>query len=123
MYNRYIPDGACYIKIPEEPEPAPPKGKPEPEPPPRAEQHGGLGALGSLLEQTPFSQLLKKGGEQSGLNGILKALHLEDLDTGDILLLLILLFLFLEGDNIELVITLGLILLLGLGDGKEDQPT
>lgn len=54
--------------------------------------------------------------------GILKGLHLEDLDSGDILLLLIILLVFLEGDNTELVITLGLMLLLGLGgEQREDQ--
>lgn len=53
----------------------------------------------------------KKSG---GLAGILKLLKLEDLDTGDVLLLLIMLFLFLEGDDMELVITLGLILILSL---------
>ena len=49
-----------------------------------------------------------------GLGGLLKGLKLEDLDTGDVLLLLILLVLFLDGseDNLELVITLGLMLLL-----------
>jgi len=64
------------------------------------------------------------GGEDknAGIAGILKSLHLEDLDSGDILLLLIILFVFLEGDNIEMVITLGLMLLLGLGEEKkEDQ--
>ena len=63
------------------------------------------------------------GGEDknAGIAGILKLLHLEDLDSGDILLLLIILFLFLEGDNIELVITLGLMLLLGLGEEKKDD--
>ncbi len=52
--------------------------------------------------------------EKKGLGGLLKALKLEDLDTGDVLLLLILLFLFLDDreDNLELLITLGLMLLL-----------
>lgn len=63
------------------------------------------------------------GGEEknAGIAGILKSLHLEDLDSGDILLLLIILFVFLEGDNIELVITLGLMLLLGLGDERKEN--
>lgn len=52
--------------------------------------------------------------KSTGLAGILKSLKLDDLDTGDILLLLIMLFLFLDGDDIELVITLGLILILSL---------
>lgn len=60
------------------------------------------------------------GGEakNAGIAGILKGLGLDDLDSGDILLLLILLLIFLEGDNMELVITLGLMLLLG---GDKDQ--
>lgn len=52
--------------------------------------------------------------EKKGLQGLLKSLKLEDLDTGDALLLLILLFLFLDDreDNLELLITLGLMLIL-----------
>lgn len=55
------------------------------------------------------------GGEakNAGIAGILKGFGLENLDSGDVLLLLILLLVFLEGDNMELVITLGLMLLLG----------
>ena len=52
--------------------------------------------------------------EKSGLGGLLKGLKLDELDTGDVLLLLILLFLFLDDreDNLELLITLGLMLIL-----------
>lgn len=52
--------------------------------------------------------------EKAGLGGLLKGLHLEELDTGDVLLLLILLFLFLDDreENLELLITLGLMLIL-----------
>ncbi len=52
--------------------------------------------------------------EKKGLGGLLKGLKLEELDTGDVLLLLILLFLFLDDreDNLELLITLGLMLIL-----------
>lgn len=59
------------------------------------------------------------GGLTQLLDGIGKHFSLENIDTGDILLVLILLFLFLEGDNLELVITLGLMLLLGLGGDEE----
>lgn len=59
------------------------------------------------------------GGLTQLLDGLGKHFSLENIDTGDILLVLILLFLFLEGDNLELVITLGLMLLLGLGDDEE----
>ena len=59
----------------------------------------------------------------SWLSGLMKSFKLDDLDTGDILLLLIILFLFIDGDDLEMVITLGLLLLLGLGGkDKKDQP-
>ncbi len=93
MYNHYIPNGSSYTRISEQ-DPAqvspvlpPPVQEPEPE---------------------------KADGEKKGLSSILKSLKLDDLDTGDVLILLILLFLFLEGDDVELMITLGLLLLLGL---------
>lgn len=89
MYNRYIPNGTAYTRI-TEPEPPP-------SPPPRQKRK----------KSTPPSTGL--------LSALLKHLKLEELDTGDVLLLLILLLLFLDGeDNIELLIALGLILLLGL---------
>lgn len=107
MYNRYIPDGNSYTRIleddespiqpprsPQPPPPDPPPAKPEPHPRP-----------------DPSDPQPEK---KAGLSAILKGLKLDDLDTGDILLLLIILFLFLEGDDMELIITLGLMLLLGL---------
>lgn len=89
MYNRYIPSGNTYTRILENDPTAPP---PESRRPAEEEEKG----------------------EKKGLSGILKSLKLDDLDTGDVLILLILLFLFLEGDDIEMMITLGLMLLLGL---------
>ena len=61
----------------------------------------------------PADREAAQGGEK-GLGGLLKALKLEELDTGDVLLLLILLFLFLDDreENLELLITLGLMLIL-----------
>lgn len=92
MYNRYIPNGTAYTRISEPDAPPPP-------PPSRQKAKQG------------------KAAQKSGLlSGLLRSLKLEELDTGDVLLLLILLLLFLEGDDMELVIALGLILLLGLGD-------
>ena len=88
MYNRYIPNGASYTRITEEDasydRPAPPEAHPRSKPL-KAEKQAG-----------------------STLSKLLKSLKLDDLDSGDILLLLILLFLFLEGDDTEMVITLGL---------------
>lgn len=98
MYNRYISNNAVYSRVTEE------------------KEQERLNA--PVQTELPFSDKTnpdeleeKKSG---GLASILKILKLEELDTGDILLLLIMLFLFLEGDDMELVITLGLILILSL---------
>ena len=96
MYNRYIPNGTSYTRIPQEDAPSPPHR--EEKRPPEA---GGK----------------KKSG---GLSELLKSLKLDSLDTGDVLLLLILLLLLLDGDDMELVIALGLILLLGFGGDQTD---
>ena len=111
MYNRYIPSGTSYERV-SEPEP-PPKHAPGPQRP-RTE---------ARRPPTPPPQ--KGAGPLEGitgwLGGLLKSVHLEELDSGDILLVLILLFLFLESDdNLELVITLGLLLVFGLF-GKDDK--
>ena len=99
MYNRYIPNGTAYTRVLEADEPPRPL-RPEPEP---------AAAAPSAPEPAQ-----PEPAKKTGLAGLLKGLKLEELDTGDILLLLILLFLFLEGDDLELIITLGLLLLLGL---------
>lgn len=96
MYNRYIPNGTVYARVVEDDGPSRAAPSPAPHVPENAD---------------PAVAAAEK---KSGLAGILKGLKLDDLDTGDILLLLILLFLFLEGDDMELIITLGLMLLLGL---------
>ena len=87
MYNRYIPNGAAYTRVSE------PDGPPPPPP------GGGPGARNPGL-----------------LDRLLKAVRLEDMDTGALLRLLILLLLFLDGDDWELPIALGLVLLLSMGD-------
>ncbi len=106
MYNRYIPEDTSYTRI-ETPAarpdaPAPGEGSRKP-------LHFPdflLGKEGRLFG----------GREGGGLSGLLKSLHLENIDSGDILLLLILLYLLVEGDDLELVIALGLVLLMGLGE-------
>jgi len=51
--------------------------------------------------------------DQKGLfSGILNKLKLDEIDTGDLLLLVILFLLFKEGDDEELLIALGLLLIL-----------
>lgn len=69
----------------------------------------------------PFFSLSGKESILSGLSALTDMFRLDDLDSGDILLILILLFLFRDGDDIELMITLGLILLLGLGDKNKEN--
>lgn len=127
MYNRYIPNGTSYTRVVEQdhephreaPSPRPATAAPEPPkaPPsepahqsPRQSRSHPSDLLSSLLSGFTGSK------KNAGLAGILEKFKLDDIDTGDILLILILLFLFRDGDDIELVITLGLLLLLGLGD-------
>lgn len=129
MYNRYIPGTGGYTRVTvreQEDRPSQPGEQKRSVAGGRSRSGGRKRPEGSPQDifQRLSAPLNFLGGEDknAGIAGILKSLHLEDLDSGDILLLLIILFLFLEGDNIELVITLGLMLLLGLGDEKkEDQ--
>lgn len=143
MYNRYIPNGTAYTRVPEEDAPPfrhPSDGPsrpdqaqkvpqdnphtPQQEPSPQSGPRPGPGGP----QPPPSWEAVSGGGGGGGkkpswLSGLLKNFKLDDLDTGDILLLLIILFLFIDGDDIELVITLGLLLLFGLGgkDKKEDS--
>lgn len=86
MYNRYIRrDDGVYERIPvEEP---PPSGSSPPPPP------GG-------------------NGRQNPLRSILSRLHLDSIDTGDLILLLLIFLLFREGEDEELLVALGLLLIL-----------
>lgn len=106
MYNRYIPDSTRYERISEPAQSFNPRKSAQRPPPPPTK---GANPLEGIL---------------GGLGGLLKNVHLDKLDSGDILLVLILLFLFLEGDdNLELVITLGLLLLFGLFGKDGDEET
>ena len=88
MYNRYIPRGDY--------EPASPQ--------PQRASEGSSGAL--------LGGLFSGGGPK--LDEILKALHLDRFDKGDILLVLVLVFLFLESDDEDWLIVLALVVLMGL---------
>ena len=92
MYNRYMP---------QEPfQPVGPEGNSAPQ--------GGLkGLLGGLLGG-------RGGGGLPKPDGILKALHLDGLEKGDILLILILVYLYIESDDEDWLIILGLVVLMGL---------
>lgn len=97
MYNRYIPTGD-YVPAGAEERREGQEGRER-----RGEKQGGI--LKSLL-----------GGGSGGLklDGILKALHLDRFDKGDILLILVLVYLFLESDDEDWLIVLALVLLMGL---------
>lgn len=113
MYNRYIPQDSSYSPIREETEASSNPGS--------REKQGGTGwGPGAVpLAKGSLSRLFQSR-DGKGLTNLLKSLHLEDVDTGDVLLLLILLYLLVEGDDLELVIALGLVLLMGLGDKEKE---
>lgn len=100
MYNRYIPEDTSYTRI-------------EAQRPPDRPRSPSPGNGRSVR----FPDFLSSGKE--GLSSLLKSLHLDNIDSGDILLMLILLYLLVEGDDIDLVIALGAVLFLGLGEDKE----
>lgn len=77
--------------------PPPPRPQQQPKPPPRPPQSG----------PPP-----KRPPEITFGKGILDALHLDDLDTGDLLLLFLLFFLFKQQADEELLIAIGLLLIL-----------
>lgn len=130
MYNRYIPNGTAYTRVVEED--APPFRAAGPTPPPTEPPHTAPPSQDARPRQERQNQqpppiwgaapgAVKK---PTWLSDLLKSFKLDDLDTGDILLLLIILFIFIDGDDLELVITLGLLLLFGLGgkDKKKAEP-
>ena len=109
MYNRYIPEDVSYAPI--EPLPEPPRDP--------APDNGTRPSFRDFLSGKEGLSGLLGTREGNSISGLLKSLHLDNIDTGDVLLLLILLYLLVEGDDLELVIALGLTLLMGLGDDKQ----
>ena len=116
MYNRYIPGTNGHTRVAAEDRLNGGEARPRRSTGQKHEERQG--AYRSTKSCPPF---LSGEDKNAGIAGILKSLHLEDLDSGDVLLLLIILLVFLEGDNIELVITLALMLLFSLGGEKERQ--
>lgn len=109
MYNRYIPEDVLYTPVEEH--------SPPPEPfqdHRRGPQQTRLRFPEFLTGREGLSKLLN-GREGGGLSGLLKAFRLDQLDSGDILLLLIALYLLAEGDDPELAIALGLTVFMDLG--------
>lgn len=107
MYNRYIPEDVSYSRVEESPAGQNRVSAPEERQTFRFPDFlSGKEGLSSLLG----------GRKEGGLSGLLSSLHLDRIDSGDVLLLLIMLYLLVEGDDLELVIALGLVLLMGLGE-------
>ena len=120
MYNRYgHEDRGTYThaSVDDSPLPPPRSGAGQaPPPPPQQSQHS-QNSQNSQNSQQPRQQPPPphKPGRPPEIafgKGILEALHLEDLDTGDLLLLFLLFFLFRQKADEELLIAIGLLLIL-----------
>ena len=130
MYNRYVPRGSGSMRVsveeePEKPEVRPPSSDEKKYTPvdSTAQEHGGEQKKNFIGSGAPEYKGEGSGtsflGDKSvGLKSLLRVLKLEDVDSGDLLLLLIILLLLTDGDELDMVIALGLMLLLGLGDKK-----
>lgn len=113
MYNRYIRnDSGTYTRIPQEESQRTPPKKPAMDPPPRKETHPPP----PHHEEAKLHCSGTSGRITDGLTGILRhmldQLHLDHVDTGDLLLLGLLFFLFREDADEELLVALGLLLIL-----------
>ena len=120
MYNRYVRnDRGQYTRVPEEepdlhnrPAAAEPQVQPPPEEPPQQKERPSDGP------SRPHDARQDPPCENNGdglthlLRRILDRLHLENVDTGDLILLLLLFLLFQEDADEELLIALGLLLIL-----------
>ena len=108
MYNRFIPEEVSFTQVEET----------APISPPSSDIGPGEQTRRSGFRLPEFfggkGELFSSGREGGGLSGLLKGLHLEHFDSGDLLLLLILLYLLKEGDDLDLVIALGVVLLMGI---------
>lgn len=117
MYNRYIRgDSGQYRRIPV-PDPPPPDPPPPPPPPDSGgydpfHQNSGGPRYGNSYGGPPPGGPPPSGGPGGILSGLLRQLHLEHVDTGDLLLILILILLFKDGEDEEMLIALGLLLIL-----------
>ena len=111
MYNRYgHEERGTYTRasVDDSPLPPPRKGAGQAPPPPsRHSQHSQ-----QPRQQPPPPHKPGRPPEIAFGKGILEALHLEDLDTGDLLLLFLLFFLFRQKADEELLIAIGLLLIL-----------
>ena len=118
MYNRYIRnDNGVYTRIPQEERQQPPQQQSPRQTPPPIPPSSQTGSQQRPPPPPPPSP--PSGGNSrwsDGLTGflrhILDQLHLDHVDTGDLILLVLLFFLFRENADEELLVALGLLLIL-----------
>ena len=111
MYNRYIRnDNGAYTRIPQE------ENKQAAPPPPQEPKQQAQREQPPHREPPPPPPSPPGGRTIDGLTGFLRhlldQLHLDRVDTGDLLLLVILFFLFKEDADEELLVALGLLLIM-----------
>ena len=110
MYNRYVRnDNGAYTRIPQEENQNAPPPRPKQQPGPRQEPHQ---QQAHREAPPPFSPPTTTDGLTGFLRHLLDQLHLDRVDTGDLLLLGLLFFLFKEDADEELLVALGLLLIL-----------
>lgn len=118
MYNRYIHnDNGTYTRIQEEDTPRRSNDSPPREPQSPPQQEPPDNRQFQQQQQSQQHQQYSHGDHASdGLTGflrhILDQLHLDSIDTGDLILLGLLFFLSREDADEELLIALGLLLIL-----------
>ena len=113
MYNRYIRnDRGVYTRIPESDEPHPAAAA---APPPGSSSPKAESQETHWIPPERFSpQMPPDSGDHLSrtIRRLLDRFHLENVDTGDLLLLLLLFILFKEDADEELLFALGLLLIL-----------
>lgn len=123
MYNRYIRnDRGVYTRIPETDSPASPSSSTSEKAanaspdPPQHKQERRTASPGDAPPPPPTPPPQHHRGFDDSFSGTLRRLldrfHLENVDTGDLLLLLLLFLLFKEDADEELLFALGLLLIL-----------
>ena len=113
MYNRYVRnDNGSYSRIPQEEKRTPQSGSFPENAAEKEETSNQVAHPATMIP--PVSEQKKQ--TKDGLTGILRhfldQFHLEQVDTGDLLLLILLFFLFREEADEELLVSLGLLLIL-----------
>jgi len=114
MYNRYVRnDMGRYERVPVQDAPPPDTGSaPPPPPPPEPEPESASGPSYDTRQQSSAPPPHQDSQDRGILSGLLRKLNLDNIDTGDLLLLVLLFLLFKEGADEELLIALGLLLIL-----------